>query len=246
MLLSWVRGRLSIRVPKSYGGGSDLPPPSHPAPSARPRAALFSSDRDRLGFLKEGRREGIGSAHEPGSGRAVCSPGPDPARPGPTRSHLHGAFRPQVGPQDVLQPPRRADVDRQRRLRSGHLGLRVEGLHGGHCRVRSGAGGHVQHRRLGVQRARRLPGLLEKSACTARPPARLPPPRLAGGLGRRRSLARGSYVAGVLTLGRGVRLKGLAAELRRSGNPETEPLEVGRGHAMSASSLRLLLGLGLG
>ena len=46
--------------------------------------------------------------------------------------HLHGALRPRVSSQHVLQPPGRADVDRQRHLGSGHLGLGVQGLHGRH------------------------------------------------------------------------------------------------------------------
>ena len=58
--------------------------------------------------------------------------GASPPLPASPALHLHGALRPQVGPQHVLQPPGRANVDRQRRLRSGHLGLGVQGLHGRH------------------------------------------------------------------------------------------------------------------
>lgn len=58
--------------------------------------------------------------------------GARPALPSSPASHLHGAFRPQVGPQHVLQTPGRADVDRQRCLGSGHLGFGVQALHGRH------------------------------------------------------------------------------------------------------------------
>lgn len=54
--------------------------------------------------------------------------------------HLHGALRPQVGPQNILQAPCRADVHCQRCLRPGHLGFRVEGLHRRHGWPSSGRG----------------------------------------------------------------------------------------------------------
>ena len=91
-------------------------------------------------YGEEGQQE---RAHRPRGGEFQASvPGAGPrqrevhgARPPLPASpalHLHGALRPQVGPQHVLQPPGRADVDRQRRLGSGHLGLGVQGLHGRH------------------------------------------------------------------------------------------------------------------
>lgn len=54
--------------------------------------------------------------------------------------HLHGSLRPQVGPQNILQAPCRADVHCQRCLRPGHLGFRVEGLHRRHGWPSSGRG----------------------------------------------------------------------------------------------------------
>ena len=80
------------------------------------------------------RPEGGGlQASVPGAGpRQREVRGARPALPASRALHLHGALRPQVGPQHVLQPPGRADVDRQRRLGSGHLSLGIQGLHGRH------------------------------------------------------------------------------------------------------------------
>lgn len=78
-------------------------------------------------------RGGEFHASVPGAGpRQREVHGARPPLPASPALHLHGALRPQVGPQHVLQPPGRADVDRQRRLGSGHLGLGVQGLHGRH------------------------------------------------------------------------------------------------------------------
>lgn len=79
-----------------------------------------------------------------GMGHAACGMRPAavsaararPALPSSPALHLHGALRPQVGPQHVLQTPGRADVDRQRCLGSGHLGFGVQALHGRHSGAR--------------------------------------------------------------------------------------------------------------
>lgn len=89
-----------------------------------------------------GRRAEAANA-EPGGGgpeAAILGLGPqqrvvrgaNPDLPASPALHFHGALGPQIGPQHVLKPPRRADVDRQCRLGSGHLGLGVQGLHSRH------------------------------------------------------------------------------------------------------------------
>lgn len=104
--------------PQNTCGAAPLPPhPSIPQPLAPPASALLPSAHPAPRRFPSRRP----------SGRAP----PQPRPRGP--SHLHGALGPQVGPQHILQPAGRADVDGQRRLGTGHLGLGVERLHRHDC-----------------------------------------------------------------------------------------------------------------
>lgn len=146
-----------VQCPRPPLGETACPPQGRRSPRARSksrtRAALFSAEtasitrgngrgrkQERPGSLRVSRAAAASGeaqgrpARGPGPLRqardgAGCPPGPRPAGPA---LHLHGAFRPQVGPQHVLQAPGRADVHRQRRLGSSYLGLGVQGLHGRH------------------------------------------------------------------------------------------------------------------
>ncbi|XP_063671187.1 uncharacterized protein LOC107976149 [Pan troglodytes] len=126
---------------------------------------------------------------------ARCPPSP-PASP---TLHLYGPFGPQVGPQHVLQTPRTANVERQRRLRSGHLGLGVQGLRRRHScsRGRKESDAARGEPRAGAPWPGCAIRIFRKSR-RARPAPSVPaPPLLGHGLSSARSLVRGCTVPAV-------------------------------------------------
>lgn len=126
----WVSG--------GHGAGRRPPRPRHtcaPSPFIQPHPArrplpLFPAARHRQERPPPGLPPPFSSRFPPQAARPLAPPTPNPdGRCGGVPSHLHGAFRTQVGPQHILEPASRADVHGQRGLGTGHLRLGVERLH---------------------------------------------------------------------------------------------------------------------